>query len=216
MIRKLVSFVSQTMLTLGLVGLLFVVYEVYVTDFFADRQQERVADDLRDSWDVPAPRTEPDFGEAFAFLHIPAFGPDWPARAVIEGVEPSELSHGPGHYPGTALPGEFGNFALAGHRIGTGSPFDNLDKVGPGDEIVVETVDMWFTYRVTEQEIVSPSDISVVAAVPGESEAYADNAYITLTTCHPKFSNRERLVVHGVLERAATKAELPDGPPGVV
>ncbi|WP_309229604.1 sortase domain-bontaining protein [Blastococcus sp. TML/M2B] len=73
-------------------------------------------------------------------------------------------------------------------------------------------MDTWFTYRVTEQLVVDPADVSVVAAVPGKPSAWADDAYITLTTCHPKFSNRERLVVHGVLESAASKAELPEGP----
>lgn len=218
MVRRLISGVSQLVLTAGVVGLLFLVYQVYVTDWFSDRQQERIADDLRDAWEAPAVpgREAPDFGEAFAFLHIPEFGTGWEPRAVIEGVDPDELTEGPGHYPGTALPGEFGNFSLAGHRVGLGSPFGALDELETGDALVVETVDMWFTYRVVEQDIVSPSDVSVVAPVPGDPEAYADNAYITLTTCHPKFSNRERLVVHGVLEQSASKADMPAGPAGVL
>lgn len=217
MVRRLVSGVSQLLLTAGLVGFLFLVHQVYVTDWSSDRQQERVADDLRDVWsDPPVPgRGQPEFGDAFAFLHVPAFGPGWTPRAVVEGVDPAELAEGPGHYPGSALPGGIGNFSLAGHRIGQGSPFGELDRLEAGDALVVETIDTWFTYRVTEQQIVSPSDVSVVAPVPGRPEAYADDAYITLTTCHPKFSNRERLVVHGVLEAAVAKADLPAGPPSL-
>ena len=217
MARKMISAISQTVLALGVVGLLFIVYQVYVTDWFSDRQQDRIADDLRDEWQRPSVpgREQPEFGEAFAFIHIPEFGSGWEPRAIIEGVDPKELSEGPGHYPGTAMPGEVGNFSLAGHRVGQGSPFGSLDELDPGDEIVIETVDTWFTYEVTEQDIVEPTDIGVVAAVPGKPDAYADGAYITLTTCHPKFSNRERLVVHGVLQVSASKADLPNGPPAV-
>lgn len=217
MFRKLFSAASQLVLTLGLVGLLFIVYQVYVTDWFSNRQQDRIAEDLREEWEAsPVPgRAALEFGDAFAFIHIPEFGSGWQPRAVIEGVDPDELTVGPGHYPGTALPGEMGNFSLAGHRVGDGSPFGALDQLEPGDPVLVETVDSWFTYRVTEQTIVDPSDVSVVATVPGDPEAYADGAYITLTTCHPKFSNRERLVVHGILEATASKADLPGGPPAL-
>jgi sortase A len=216
MVRRIVRGVSQLLLTAGLVGVLFLVHQVYVSDWLSDRQQERIADDLREEWVAPSvpgeDRPPPAFGDAFAFLHVPAFGPGWVPRAVVEGVDPAQLADGPGHYPGSALPGEVGNFSLAGHRVGQGSPFGALDQLDAGDALVVETADTWFTYRVTERLVVDPTDVSVVAAVPGEPTAYADDAYITLTTCHPKFSNRERLVVHGVLEAAVAKADEPGGP----
>ena len=217
MVRRIVSGVSQLLLTAGLVGFLFLVHQVYVTDWLSDRQQERIVDDLREEWVAPPvpDREQPVLGDAFAFLHVPAFGAGWAPRAVVEGVDPDELAEGPGHYPGSALPGGIGNFSLAGHRVGQGSPFGELDRLEDGDALVVETADTWFTYRVTEQRVVSPTEVSVLAAVPGDPAAYADDAYITLTTCHPKFSNRERLVVHGVLEAAVAKADLPGGPPSL-
>ncbi len=60
----------------------------------------------------------------------------------------SELTKGPAHYGGTQLPGEVGNFAMAGHRVGKGEPFLNLDKLKAGDPVIVETATTWFVYRV--------------------------------------------------------------------
>ncbi|TFV86677.1 class E sortase [Blastococcus sp. CT_GayMR20] len=213
MIRTLFRGLSQLAVTAGALVLLFVAYQVWVTDWVAGGAQERVADDLRDGWQSgPDPRLQPEFGDAFAFLHIPAFG-DWEPRAVIEGTHPAELAEGPGHYVGSAMPGERGNFAMAGHRVGTGSPFLDLDLLRPGDAVVVETVDAWHTYRVTGTRIVDPTDISVVAPTPGGAlDGEPTGSFLTMTTCNPKFSNRERLVVHAELESSTTKAEAPEGP----
>ncbi len=211
--RTLINGLLQLGLTAGVVVLLFVGYQTYVTDYFSDRQQEQVADDLRDDWDQPsvAGREQPDFGEGFAFLHIPALGPNW-SRAVVEGADLAELEAGPGHYAGTAMPGEVGNFAVAGHRNGNGAPFNDLDDLRPGDSVLVETVDMWFTYVVTSNEIVPPSDSAVLLPVPGDPAAEPTEAYLTLTTCHPEFSAKERMIVHALLEQSVSKAVEPQGP----
>jgi sortase A len=111
--------------------------------------------------------------------------------AVVEGVDVADLRKGPGHYPTTVLPGEDGNAAVAGHRTTYGAPFNRLDELAPGDEIAVETVKGSFTYVVEGTRVVAPSDVSVVAAT--------DDDRITLTTCNPKYSARERLVVTGRL-----------------
>jgi sortase A len=212
--NRMVSVALQLTLTAGVVVLLFVVYQTYITDYFSGRQQEQVADDLREDWDRPSVpgREKPDFGEGFAFLHIPEFGPDW-SRAVVEGADLDELQAAPGHYAGTAMPGEVGNFAVAGHRNGNGSAFNRLDELGPGDSVVVETRDMWFTYVVTSNEIVSPSDSAVILPVPGGSPAdEPTQAYLTLTTCHPEFSNENRMIVHALLEEPMAKTDAPQGP----
>jgi sortase A len=212
--RTLVNTVLELVLTAGAVALLFVVYQAYVTDIFSDREQEEVAEDLRTGWSLPPPApgpVQPAFGEAFAFLHFPEL--DEPARAVLEGTDAETLLAGPAHYPGTAMPGEIGNFSVAGHRVGTGAPFRDIDHLEPGDPVVVETRDTWFTYRVTESRIVQPADGSVIQPIPGGSEGYfPTQAYLTLTTCHPEFSNRERLVVHALLSEAVAKADQPRGP----
>jgi sortase A len=133
-------------------------------------------------------------GQPFSVLHIPRLGTDW-SRVVVEGTAQVQLAQGPGHYIGTALPGEQGNVALAGHRVGRGSPFLDLDRLRPGDPIVIETAGGWFVYRVLGEaatgsfdgdpsgipgrEIVRPSDVAVISPTPG---APADGAPISKAT----------------------------------
>ncbi|MGY2083262.1 class E sortase [Blastococcus sp. SYSU DS0539] len=140
-----------------------------------------------------------EIGDAFGVLRIPRLGEDY-ARVILEGTTEGELSQGPGHYAGTAMPGEPGNVALAGHRVGKGSPFLELDLMQPGDPIVVETADTWFVYRVLGdratgdlttdpsgipgRQIVSPADVSVIAPTPNQAAAGPTGSYLTLTTCH--------------------------------
>lgn len=213
--HKLLRGISELVITIGVVLALFVVYEVWVTDLFAHQRQDQVAHELREGWRGSPPATDaaprpihPRLGEPLAFLHIPRFGSDW-TRAVVEGVDPAELRNAPGHYPGTALPGQVGNFAMAGHRVGTGSPFLDNDKLEPGDAVVVETEDYWYVYRVVKSEIVPPTRTDVVAAPP---PGLTPGSWLTMTTCNPKFSARERLVVHARLQSAVSKSRAPDGP----
>ncbi len=105
MIRTIVRGLSELAVTAGAVLLLFVVYQVWVTDLLSDREQDQVAEELREDWTSGTPDAQPDFGQAFAFVHIPRFGEDW-TRAVVEGTDPDELEEGPGHYVGSAMPGE--------------------------------------------------------------------------------------------------------------
>ncbi|TFV85769.1 class E sortase [Blastococcus sp. CT_GayMR16] len=248
--RTFIRGIGQTLITLGLVALLFVGYELRVTDFLSDRQQDQLSEQIQEQWAdtptvapaVPAPsQPAPPFtpapisvgvGDPFAVLHIPRLGTDW-SRVVVEGAAQDQLAQGPGHYIGTAMPGEQGNLALAGHRVGRGSPFLDLDQMRPGDPIVVETADAWFVYRVLGdpatgdfatdpsgipgQQIVRPEAVSVIAPTPGgAADGPASGAYLTLTTCHPKYSAQQRLIIHARLDGAAiSKATAPDGPPAL-
>ncbi|MFM8971210.1 MAG: class E sortase, partial [Actinomycetota bacterium] len=98
---------------------------------------------------------------------------------------------GPGHYPGTPFPGSRGNAAIAGHRTTYGAPFHNVDKLKPGDRIIIETFAGRFVYQVTRQLIVQPTDTYVVANTP--------DAQLTLTSCHPKYSAAQRIVIKAKL-----------------
>jgi sortase A len=235
--RTVVRGLGQALVTLGLVVLLFVVYEVWVTDLRTAQRQGQLSDELAEGWDHPTvtdPGATPGpidvaLGRPFAVLHIPRLGEDW-SRVVVEGTGGKELAQGPGHYVGTAMPGEQGNLALAGHRVGRGSPFLDLDRMAPGDPIVVETADWWFVYRVLGDaatgdlaadpsgipgmQVVSPSEVDVIAPTPdGAPDGAATGAYLTLTTCHPKYSARQRLVIHAVVEGGPiSRAQAPDGP----
>lgn len=146
----------------------------------------------------PAPRA----GEAFAVLRVARFGPDF-APVVVEGVSPGDLRKGPGHFPGTAGPGQKGNFAVAGHRTGWGQPFNRLPELRKGDALQVEQDGRTYTYRVTRTKVVEPSDVGVVAPVPGRPQARPDKARITLITCTDRGwtgSYVHRFVVWGELE----------------
>ena len=243
LVRTGVAGLGQTLITFGLVVLLFVVYELFVTDLFTNQRQEELTQELRENWGDDPTVSGPDLpggglssiplGDGFAFIRIPAFGVDY-VKVVIEGTDPDELEQGPGHYVDSAMPGELGNFSLAGHRVGKGSPFLDLDRLQPGDAVVIETSDMWFTYVVLGDpttgnfdadpsgipglEIVSPQDVDVVFPIPGvdDSSVEPTAAYLTLTTCHPKFSAEQRLIIHAILNGPGLpRADYPDGPPAL-
>jgi sortase A len=125
---------------------------------------------------------------------------------IVEGVSVADLRVGPGHYPGTALPGQVGNFAVAGHRATHGNGFMRLNELVPGDLVVVEVQDAWLTYRVTGHEVVDPSDVSVIAPVPGDPGVPPTQPLITLTTCDPWYSAAHRLIVHGKLQSVTPKS----------
>jgi sortase A len=161
------------------------------------------------------PMPAPPQGEPVGIVGIPKIGLQ---SVIVEGVSKADLKKGPGHYPGTALPGQAGNAGIAGHRTTYGAPFNRIDELVPGDEIKVLTTQGEFTYEVipapgqTEQAwyVVKPSQVEVLDDV-------GDNR-ITLTACHPKYSARERIIVHAVLAAppAATPAvvsvQQPDAP----
>ena len=108
--------------------------------------------------------------------------------AIVEGVGDAQLEQGPGHYPGSALPGEPGNVAIAGHRTTYAHPFYNLDALVPGDPIYILTSQGLFHYTVTRTQVVSPSDVAVLQTIPGQNT-------LTLTTCTPRYSAAQRLIV---------------------
>jgi sortase A len=139
-------------------------------------------------------------GDALARIEIPSIGLD---AKVVAGVEPDDLKKGPGHYPGTPMPGQFGNSAIAGHRTTYGQPFYRLDDVQVGDEIVLTTVQGRFVYRATGSEVVNPDASQVVATTdPGV-------ATLTLTTCTPRYTASQRLVVHADLDLDASDPPQP-------
>jgi sortase A len=156
------------------------------TNYMQGRLQHKLAIQLRSPENkaayVAGHTTE---GDALTRLVIPNLKVD---TVVVEGTGASALRAGAGHYPNTPLPGEEGNVAIAGHRTTYGKPFANLDRLAVGDDIVLETPLGRHVYRVTRPPfVVSNTDFTVIAQVPGRS--------LTLTTCHPKGSARQRLVV---------------------
>ncbi len=134
-------------------------------------------------------------GDALARIEIPAIGVD---DIVVAGVNVGDLKKGPGHFPDTPLPGQLGNAAIAGHRTTYGQPFFDVDRLVVGDEIRVTTLTGTYVYRVTGQQIVPPSAGEVVATTD------PTRAMLTLTSCHPKWTARERIVISSELDTAAS------------
>lgn len=137
----------------------------------------------------------PELHQSFALIRVPKIERLQEGWNVVQGVTRRDLKTGAGHMPHTPLPGQPGNSVISGHRTTYGAPFHELDQLEPGDVIEVETAVGTHIYRVRESFIVKPKDVWVTDAKPG--------SWLTLTTCHPKFSARKRLIV---------QAELVEGP----
>lgn len=197
--------VGQLLITLGVILLLFVAYELWFTNLYTNAQQHALARQLQRQWSAPAAPAAPGAalnppfdGQGMAILYIPRLGRDY-HEVIVQGVSVEDLRKGPGHYPGTAMPGQIGNFVLSGHRTTYGAPFNRLGELRRGDAIVVETRTTWYVYDVTSIEIVLPTDLDVIAPVPDHPGVRPTKAMITLTTCNPEFSATQRLIVHGQL-----------------
>lgn len=211
-LNRLLRATGWLFIAIGTIVLLYLVYSLLYTN----RTTEAAQDALRDQWELQLDggehqaadsdddedtATPVNAGDAVAALTFrrPGSGRalvhDEPLY-VVRGVSLSDLQRGPGHYPGTALPGEEGNFAVAGHRTTYGAPFFNLDQLRKGDEIIVTAPDgEEYTYTVRRQEIVAPGETWVIAPDPLER----DKPLLTLTTCYPRFSNAQRLIVFAEL-----------------
>ena len=118
-------------------------------------------------------------------------------KVIVEGVGRDDLRKGPGHVPSTVLPGQPGTFGVSGHRTTYGAPFYRLNELEKGDTITVVTREAIYTYTVTRTAIVRPTDTQVLDSVIGPNNK--PKATITLTTCHPRYSARQRLIVFGDL-----------------
>ena len=198
-----------------LVGGGFIAWRVWGTTAIARQAADREAAELRAAWAAAAPPSSspsdppvvdpPAHGRAAWLLRIPALGGEWP---VIAGVGDDELARGVGWYPGSALPGQVGNIAVAGHRIGNGEPFRRLLELRAGDEVVVETAAATFTYTIVS----APGDLTVQAddswvldPVPGHPDEVPAQALLTLTTAEDLVTTPDRAVGFGTL----TKTETP-------
>lgn len=210
---RFVGVLGELLITAGVIVALFVVWQVFWTDVTGARAAtghiEEFAQELPEAPEGPGqeqtgpPPAEPTpaAGETFATMFVPRWGSDW-EFPIAEGVGRADILDAGfvGHYVDTQMPGELGNFALAGHRQSHGKPFIDVDALEPGDAVIVQTAQAWYVYRVTESYIVLPTQVEVLAPVPNSPDVDASAAAITLTTCHPLWSTRERWIIHGELD----------------
>lgn len=197
------------LVTGGLVLVGYGAWEYWGTNILAKHNQSETVEDLIAAWsdsDNPVP------DGAMALMRIPRFGDDF-VMPVLEGIEEPELARGLGHYSQTALPGETGNFAVAGHRVTHGEPFRDFPKLEPGDEIEVETADAIYTYSVDNDPgelVVQPYDGWVLEPVPpgtmyDEGETEPSQAIVTLTTCGKVIHTSDRMIAFGHLVKTEDK-----------
>lgn len=238
---SIIGILGELLVTAGVVTLLYVGWQLWIGDLIYGAQRHAAGQELSEQWEqeyaapAPSPSTapteapvqepdpapiepiilpEPAEGEKFAVMRIPRFGADY-VWEIAGGVSRSVTLDpiGIGHYPGTPMPGEVGNFAVAAHRTTYGAPFNRIAELHVNDAIVVETPGGWYTYRFRTLEYVTPSEVEVLLPVPQVENAPAGSRYITLTSCSPMFAMTERIVAYGVFESFTPR---PSGPPAAL
>lgn len=145
-------------------------------------------------------------GTDFAIIRVPRFGDDY-ARPVLQGSGTEELEQGVGHYVGTAMPGQVGNFAIAGHRTTYGRPFHDIDKLRRGDAVIIETKRDYYVYRVRSHTIVRPWQTEVIAPVPEHPGEQPRARWLTMTSCHPKYSATYRYIAFARFDEKIPRAK---------
>jgi len=213
-VRRVARVLGWTLIGASLLIFAFLGYQLFVTDLIAKGSQQQASRELDHWWTevrttLPSPQIvttsiptlpqivlypeEPvDEGKSFARILIPSLEVD---EVVFEGVGRKTLKKGPGHMPSTPLPGQPGNAVISGHRTTYGRPFYDLNELAPGDLIQIETAIGIHSYQVRESLLVKPTDVWVTEERAG--------SWLTLTTCHPRYSAKQRLII---------VAELVEGP----
>jgi len=202
-VNSLLDLTGKTLISAGLLILLFVAYQLWGTGLAERQAQDNLKSQFATTTTQPvttptnAPTTTlapvaPKKGDVVAQITIESINVD---KFVIAGVGYKELEKGPGLFAGSPLPGQLGNVAIAGHRTTFGSPFSRLDELVKGDRIVLKTPQASFTYLVSAApKIVKASDVDVIRTVDDTK------ATLTLVTCHPKWTSKNRLIISAELE----------------
>jgi sortase A len=221
---------GTAMVLAGVVMLGYVGWQMWGTNYVSERKQREAVTSLERTWrETPAPGDSAEngggrdgaepaavpLGAASALVRIPRFGDDY-VMPVFEGVADEVLAQGFGHFDGSADPGERGNYALAAHRVTHGEPLRDMPLLRPGDEVLVETRDMRYTYVLDTDPndlVVTFRDVWVVDPAPvnptGGVGPADERQLITLTTCAELFHTDERMIAFGHLVSAEEKAGAP-------
>lgn len=228
------SVLGELLLTAGVVVMLFVAWQMWIGDIIisAQKNDEGAAisqelaqgeappppplietDDGTTQYQAPVAKAPAD-AEWFGQMQIPRFGEGY-NFPIYGGTSRARTldQKGIGVYEDSRMPGEVGNFSLAGHRTTWGKPFNQLDKLHLNDAIVVETPDGWYVYRFRTLEYVTPTQTEVLADVPQMPQQQTGEQFITLTACSPLYSLAERIIAYGVFESFQPRAE---GPPAAL
>ena len=236
--RSAASVAGEVLLTAGVVVGLFLVWFLGINDVIQGQQQAGSASEVAGEWNQPLvvepetdglgveppevlpslmepPTIEPGVpGTGFALLYVPRFGENY-VRSIGEGVDlPSVLNSpefGVGRYTESSALGEIGNFALAGHRTTYGASFAKIGELRIGDRLYVEVEQGWYSYVFRNLEYVWPTEVEVLQPFPKMSNAETSDRVLTLTSCHPRFSEAERIIAYALYEGWFPRS---GGPPG--
>ena len=196
-ISRLIDFLGRTMIVAGLLLLSFVAYQLWGTGIVESRSQTAIAKQF-----VKPQPIQPQLGGLVGRITIPSIGV---SKYVVAGVRLKDLERGPGLFPGSPMPGQKGNVAIAGHRTTFGAPFSRIDELRGNERIILESKDGTFTYIVNgEPKIVLATDTAVAKTTN------PDIATITLVSCYPKWTSTKRIVVVATLD--STVLPLPATP----
>jgi sortase A len=222
---------GELLLTAGVIVLVYVAWLLWVGDLIYGAERNTHGSELLQSWEQnaalpaatptstspepadaeppiqPVLLPKPADAEEFAVMRVPRWGPEYMVP-VAGGVSTERTldTIGIGHYPGTAMPDQPGNFAVAAHRTTKGAPFNRIAELHVGDEIVIETDAGSYTYLFRNLDYIRPDETDVLLPVPKAMDAPAGTAYITMTSCSPKLAMTERIVAYGVFESFAPRA----------
>ena len=195
------DYIYSCLIVAGISVVGFQIYSMTLGDTIAQQSQIQAAEvePLKispEQFGVDSKVSNLEVGQVFAKLYSPRFGDSY-VRNIAEGTDLETVldTMGIGRYIGTQMPGERGNFAIAGHRTGAGGPMRDIDKFVPGDKVYVETEDAWFTYAYLETKIVDPSAVGTIAPEPeGLTNTVANQTYLTMTSCTPVYLNTDRII----------------------
>jgi len=221
---SIIGILGEVLITVGVIVLLFLVWQTWINNIVVSNSQRddaleqsqewnkgeavKLAPDERADPGVPVVSEAPAEAEVFGTLIVPRFGADY-TRPIAESVSLERVlnTRGVGHYTGTQMPGEVGNFAVAAHRTGWGDPFIDINKLQLGDSVYVETEAGWYRYVFRSLEYVSAAGIGVLDPVPQFDGAIASDRLMTLTSCNPLYSVSERLIAYAVFDTWYPRSE---------
>lgn len=220
---SVVGVIGELFITAGVLVFLFLGWQLWLNDLVVGAEQNKAGASLAESLADKAPKptaaptkspsaVAPDYGAPvvavapanaaqFAVMYVPRFGADY-VRSISQGVGTVDVlnKNGIGHYPGTQMPGEVGNFAVAAHRTTHGAPFKQVATLEVGDKIYVQTQDGYYTYDFRGLQYVRPSGVGVLDPVPEQAGVAPTDRILTMTSCNPEFSASERIIAYSVLE----------------
>jgi sortase A len=236
-VRTVIGAIGRVLITVGVLILLFVAYQLWGTGIYEARAQSDLESKFEreltgsqsqttsttagstttssattaptttaapTTTNAPAVVSAPAAGDPIGVITIDKIGVD---KVVVEGTTVPDLRKAPGHYEGSPLPGQVGNAAIAGHRTTYGAPFGDLDQLAKNDRISVRTLTGTWNYELTEDPFAVNPDQTEVLDPTTDAATGEPLATLTLTTCHPRFSASERLVVKATL--SDTRPPLP-------